>query len=362
MCSESTATGGQSSDWRSTRSCHQWSRPATIVDVVAGPLDDDRGLDGRRVESASSAAALSADRLAAPVAAVGGDQDLRPAVVDPAGQGFGREDPEDDRVGRPDPRAGQHRDRQLRDHRHVDRDAVAGPDAQLLQRVGRLADLAEEVAEGQRPGVARLADPVVGDLVAEAVLDVPVDAVVGDVQLAAGEPLRERQLPFERLVEGLRPADPLAGALGPERLEVGLRLGVQVLGRVGLGGEGRVRREEPRLREEVFDLRRRKRVLDAHGSLVSKLVWPGHRTAPHAPRATATGRQRRDRHRPPGRLGRCRSSGSRSPRPRSRPRWTRPCRPRSRRSRPPAGSARRSCACPRPACPATATRPGRCRT
>ena len=300
---------------------------------------------------------LQADLLAAPVATIGGDQDLRAAVVDPARQGLRREAPEDDRVGRPDPCAGQHRDRQLRDHRHVDRDPVAGPDAQLLQRVGRLADLAEEVAEGQRPGVARLADPVVGDLVAEAVLDVPVDAVVGDVQLAAGEPLRERQLPFERLVEGLRPVDPLAGALRPERLEVGLRLGVQVLGRVGLGGEGRVRREEPRLREEVFDLRRRKRVLDAHGSLVSKLVWPGHRTAPHAPRATATGgASDATGTRSAGRLGRCRSSGSRSPRPRSRPRWTRPCRPRSRRSRPPAGSGRRSCACPdRPARP---SRPG----
>ena len=30
MCSESTATGGHCSDWRSTISCHQWSRPSTI--------------------------------------------------------------------------------------------------------------------------------------------------------------------------------------------------------------------------------------------------------------------------------------------------------------------------------------------
>jgi hypothetical protein len=52
-----------------------------------------------------------------------------------------------------------------------------------------------EVGVGDRPGVAGLADPVVGDLVAEPVLDVAVDAVVGDVQLAAGEPLRERAGP-----------------------------------------------------------------------------------------------------------------------------------------------------------------------
>ncbi len=30
MCSESTGTGSQRSDWRSTTSCHQWSRPSTM--------------------------------------------------------------------------------------------------------------------------------------------------------------------------------------------------------------------------------------------------------------------------------------------------------------------------------------------
>ena len=43
---------------------------------------------------------------------------------------------------------------------------------------------------------------MVGDLVAEAALDVAVDAVVGDVELAADEPLGERQVPLERRVEG----------------------------------------------------------------------------------------------------------------------------------------------------------------
>ena len=35
MCSRSTGTGGQSVDWRSTTSCHQWSRPGTIWHVAA---------------------------------------------------------------------------------------------------------------------------------------------------------------------------------------------------------------------------------------------------------------------------------------------------------------------------------------
>ena len=131
-----------------------------------------------------------------------------------------------------------------------------GPDAELLERVGRLADLALEVAEGERPGVARLADPVVGDLVAEAALDVPVDAVVGDVELAAGEPLGERQVPFERRLEWRRPVEPLARALRPERLEVGVGLLVEGGRRVGLRRERRVGREGPRLGHEVLDLGR----------------------------------------------------------------------------------------------------------
>ena len=333
-------------------SCHQWSRPATMSTSSPSALDDDRRLDRRRVGERLVGVLLEPDRLAAPIAAVGGDQDLGPAVVDPARQRLRREAAEHDRVRRPDPGAGEHRDRQLGDHRHVDRDPVAGLDAELLERVGRLADLALEVAEGQRPGVARLADPVVGDLVAQAALDVAVDAVVGDVELAAGEPLRERQLPFERLVERLRPVDPLAGALRPERLEVGLRLGVQVGGRVGLGGEGRVGREEPRLGEEVFDLRRRKRVLDAHGSpRVAKLGWPGHRTALHGPRATGTGRPVDSDdvgHPDRGRLDPAHGHAGRGRAGRGRgDRGGRPAR------------ARRSSACRRRACPATATRPGR---
>ena len=118
-------------------------------------------------------------------------------------QRLGGEAAEDDRVRRADPGAGEHRDRQLRDHRHVDRDPVALLDAELLQRVGGLADLAQQVGVGERPRVAGLADPVVGDLVAAAGLDVPVEAVVGDVQLAADEPLRERQVPLEGRVERL---------------------------------------------------------------------------------------------------------------------------------------------------------------
>ena len=113
------------------------------------------------------------------------------------GERVGAEAAEDDGVRRTDAGAGEHGDGQLGDHGHVDGHAIAGVDAQRAQRVGGLLDLAMEIVEGDRACVARLADPVVRDLLAIAALDVTVHAVVADVQLAALEPLGERRLPLE---------------------------------------------------------------------------------------------------------------------------------------------------------------------
>ena len=82
-------------------------------------------------------------------------------------------------------------------------------------------------------GVAGLALPVDGDLVAKAGLDVPVHAVVRDVELAADEPLRERRVPVQRLLPRLGPAQP-AGLQLPERDPVGP--GLVVLVSVGVRG------------------------------------------------------------------------------------------------------------------------------
>ena len=128
----------------------------------------------------------------------------------------------------------------LGDHRHVDRDPVTGLDTELGQRVGRLADLVLELGVGDRARVVLgLADPVDRDPVAQAVVDVPVDAVVRRVEPAAHEPLGERRVvPVEDPVPLLVPVQPL-GLLGPERLPVGrgplvgLLLEVGVLRQVG---------------------------------------------------------------------------------------------------------------------------------
>jgi len=91
---------------------------------------------------------------------------------------------------------------------------------------------------------------VVGDLVPEPGLDVAVDAVVGDVELAADVPLRVRELPLEELVEVLEPRDALPALRFPELLEVAL---VDIRLRVRLGREVLGRRITPLLEQEGLD-------------------------------------------------------------------------------------------------------------
>jgi hypothetical protein len=170
--------------------------------------------------------------------------------VQPVCERLGREAAEDNGVRRPQPGAGQHRDRQLRDHAHVDPDRGPLLDAELLQAVREANDLRLEVGEGElAPVVDRLAFPVVGDLAAVPRLDVAVDAVEADVELPAEVPLRVRRIPLQELRPGLEPGDALSLPC-PQLLEPEL---VEILLRIRLGGEVRRRRIAPLLQEHRFD-------------------------------------------------------------------------------------------------------------
>ena len=147
------------------------------LDVVAAAAHDDDVLDRRRRGDRLVGRRLEREHLAAPVAAVGGDQHLGLGVVDPVGERLRREAAEHDAVRRADAGAGEHRDRRLGDHRQVDVDPVALDDAEALERVGEALHLGVQVGVGDRAGVARLALPVDGDPVAVAGGDVAVEAV-----------------------------------------------------------------------------------------------------------------------------------------------------------------------------------------
>ena len=195
--------------------------------MSADPTDDHDVLDRRGAGQGDVDRGLERVGLALPESAVCGDEDLALGVVDAIDERVGREPAEHHRVRRTEPGTRQHGDGKLGDHRHVHRDPVALHHAQPLEGVGEPLHLGVEVGVGHDPLVTRLAFPVVGDLVAPARLDVAVEAVVGDVELGADEPLGEGQIPLEDRVPLLVPRDQLGRLLGPEALEVLVGLVVQ---------------------------------------------------------------------------------------------------------------------------------------
>ncbi len=193
-------------------------------DVGLGAADHHHVLDGGRVLEGDVGVGLEGDGLGPPPPAVGGDQDLGLGVVDPVAQGVGREPAEDHAVGGADAGAGEHGHRQLGDHREVDVDPVAPFDPQGLEDVGEPGHLGRELGVGDGAGVARLALPVVGDLVAPTRGHVPVEAVGGGVEGAAHEPLGEGQLPVEDRVPVGVPVEEVGRLAGPEALVVAVGL------------------------------------------------------------------------------------------------------------------------------------------
>ena len=155
---------------------------------------------------------------------------------------------EDHVVRSADPGAGEHRDDDLGNHREEDPDHVPPADAEVLQAVGQALHVAVQVGVGDVAFLALLAPPVVGDALAEPGFDVPIQAVVGDVERAVGEPRHERRLGLvEHRAEGRVPVQ-FAGPPGP------VALGIPRGSRVHLGiGDARPS-AELRWRFETLDL------------------------------------------------------------------------------------------------------------
>ena len=123
-------------------------------------------------------------------------------VVDAIAQRLGAESAEHDAVDGADAGARQHRDRQLGNERHVERDAIALLDAERPEARWRTGRPRGEIEVRQRPAIAGLAFPDERRLVPARRPDVTIEAVDADVELAADEPLRVRRLPVEHLVHG----------------------------------------------------------------------------------------------------------------------------------------------------------------
>src|SRR5205807_771799 len=125
-------------------------------------------------------------------------------------------------------RAGQQSDRQLGDHRHVDDGAITGFEAKGLEPVGEARHLPVQVLISEDALIAWLALPDDGRFVLARCGEVPVKTVVGCVDFAAHEPLREGYLPIKRLRPLLEPVQLLLRELAPERLGIGGSLLIQL--------------------------------------------------------------------------------------------------------------------------------------
>ena len=118
---------------------------------------------------------------------------LAPLSFDAVLDALAAEAAEDHAMHRADARAGEHGDRRLRNHRHVNEDAVAFLAAIALQHIGKQADFAVKLLVGEDAPFAGFAFPDDGGLVAARTGEMPIEAVFADVELAADKPLGERQ-------------------------------------------------------------------------------------------------------------------------------------------------------------------------
>src|SRR5262245_25807287 len=183
--------------------------------LSAGASNYQHLLDARDFLQRLIGVGLERNLAPAAQAFIGGDNQLRFAVLDAAGERVRREAAEHHGMDRSDAGAGEHGVSRFGDPREVVRDSVAALDPLRLQHIGDAADFLMELAIGN---VARFCRRIVrlpddGDLFA-ALLEMPVDAVGRHVKGAVLEPFDRHVWIVERGVlddgVGLDPVDALA--------------------------------------------------------------------------------------------------------------------------------------------------------
>ncbi len=199
------------------------------LDVAIGALAHNDLLDaaGFRVGQGVVDVGLQRNFLTGTNTFVGSDNYLRLTVDDATGQSLRRETAEYHGVNRTDAGTGQHGDHGFGDHRHIDSHHVAAMHILAAQGVGELADFFMQLAVGDGAAFGRVvAFPDDRGLIAT-LGEVTVQAVVGNVQGAIGEPFDVDVVVVERGLlhrgERLDPVKAL-GLLAPEAIGVDHRL------------------------------------------------------------------------------------------------------------------------------------------
>ena len=196
--------------------------PFLPAGVAAGAPYDQAGMHIGTGLQGGVGVEFQGDVPAAANAFVGGDQGLAIRVEDTVLQGFRGKAAKDYRVHRPDAGAGQHGVGGLGNHGHVDTDTVALAHPALLEHVGQFADVFLQFRIGDvLAGGGIVALPDEGGL-AGSLRQVPVDAVVADIELAAREPggLTLDEIEINHFIPGFVPAEECLGLLRPEAVRV----------------------------------------------------------------------------------------------------------------------------------------------
>ncbi len=204
--------------------------------LAASPVDHDRVLDRADLAARGAQGVEQRDEAAAPVGGVQHDHDLDPCGLQPGQHGVRAEPGEQDRVDGADPVARVHGGERLDRVGHVDRDHVALGHAERDERAGQPAHLPGQLGVADGADVARLALPDHGGAIGGGrVLRPAVHAVVGHVDLAAGEVGEVAQLTGPDRVRRPHPALPLRDP-GPVGVRALVVLGAGRAQQLGLGG------------------------------------------------------------------------------------------------------------------------------
>ena len=139
---------GHSAVTTSLASWYQTSRTGSMSTARASALDDDDVIDAADLGDRRVGIGLQRHLAAAAQAFIGGDDDVRLAILDAAGERIRREAAEHHRMDGADARAGEHGVGRFRNHRHVDGDAIALLDVAIAQDIGETADLVVQLFIG----------------------------------------------------------------------------------------------------------------------------------------------------------------------------------------------------------------------
>ena len=121
--------------------------------------------NGRRARQRLIGIFLQRDNGASPISTVRSDQDAGLRIIDAIAQGFRAEPAKHDIVRYTDTRTREHRDREFRNHPHIDRRAISSFDSERLQNIGEAADLVMQHLIAERSDITGLPFPKDCDLV-----------------------------------------------------------------------------------------------------------------------------------------------------------------------------------------------------